>query len=109
MTPPPADMEAARLARLAQTVDALSAAERAALAPVIRRVVHDLNGYLSTLSMECFTIGHHAAGLAVPQPRAPAGVGAELAAALENLEQATADAAAYLARLRALVDGDGGD
>lgn len=73
------------------------AKETEAVRPVVQRVVHDLNGMLSAVLMESFSIRHLAEGL-------PAGPTAEqLRDASGNLGQAAEELAAYVERLSRLA------
>ncbi|RME22872.1 MAG: hypothetical protein D6798_14760 [Deltaproteobacteria bacterium] len=107
-TPSASEVEAQRRQHLQAVLAGLSPSDRRRLAPVLRQVVHDLNGYLSTLSMEGFTIGYHASRMTSASKTGAEGSVEALTAALDNLRQATEDAVAYVAHLRDLAEGDDG-
>jgi len=94
--------------RIAGAVEAVPESVRAALEPVLRLLVHDLNGVLSAVTMEAFAVEQLSANVARLPRRGPTAEHDQLIRnlneAVRNLRQAAAGGAAYLARVEALAD-----
>ena len=94
--------------RFAEVLGAVPESCRGTLEPVLRLLIHDLNGPLSAVTMEAFAIGQLAASLS------EAGAGRRtdeharqlesLLDAARNLRQAADGAASYLAQVESLTD-----
>lgn len=95
--------------RLAAAMAGLPEACREAVEPVLRTLIHDLNGALSVVTMEVFAIDELAASLgrtagAGRSPRSPRPEPDRLRESVRNLREAADGAAAYVARVEALTD-----
>lgn len=93
--------------RIAAAVAALPEPCREPVAPLVRQLIHDLNGIFSTMTMEAFAIsqlamklGSDAAGREMAGPSQPT---QSLQDAARNLRQAAEEGANYLACVETLA------